>query len=401
MGSVNPTTPSTLPATTTPAAPTPAPAEGETPQAPIADPSSHWSFADGLSAMGSSVASVSKDVGNYTGTFRTGDDGPRFDVLTVGGIVGANAGISGAMALAKRTDPLTGVKMGLGDTLQSTAQTMGTNTLRVTPTLVSAILGPAVADGVTMIAPNLVKKYKNTAEIKDLAVKKQTEKDNQNAKIARAVVGGAVVGLAAGAVFLLKPDLFKGFGVNFVSDEAIQGATHYTTSTGRIGSLTGVLTGKQIGESLKAIGKPLLDGESVNVVKTMAPMARDAAFSNRAVLGTAGGIGTLLLANKTAGADDRDKVKWGAITAAAGALTIGATYGVGKLTERSMLANEGAGGILAKNQMLWKPNIGWIKSYASKIAPITAIPAGTAASQYFNVVSDFDDITSARSPFRK
>jgi hypothetical protein len=66
-----------------------------------------------------------------------------------------------------------------------------------------------------------------------------------------------------------------------------------------------------------------------------------------------------------------------------------------------MLANSGAGGLLAKNDFLMKPNVEWIKKYASTIAPITAVPAGTSASQYFNIVDDFDDITSTRSPFRK
>jgi hypothetical protein len=66
-----------------------------------------------------------------------------------------------------------------------------------------------------------------------------------------------------------------------------------------------------------------------------------------------------------------------------------------------MLANSGTGGLLAKNELLMKPNIEWIKKCATTIAPITAVPAGTAASQYFNIINDFDEITNARSPFRK
>jgi hypothetical protein len=153
---------------------------------------------------------------------------------------------------------------------------------------------------------------------------------------------------------------------------------------------------------MAAIGHPIADGASVNILKTVTPMAKDAVFSNRLLLAGAGGVGTLLLANKAAGEDDPGQQKlWWGLTAAAGAATVGATWGVGKLTQRSMLANEGAGGLLAKNQLFLKPNIEWVKKYATTIAPITAVPAGTAASQYFNIVDDFDDITSSRSPFRK
>lgn len=166
--------------------------------------------------------------------------------------------------------------------------------------------------------------------------------------------------------------------------------------------LSGVLDANQIRTAMAAMGRPIADGAGVNILKTVSPMAKDAVFSNRALVAAAGGIGTLLLANKAAGEEDPGQQKlWWGITGAAALATGGATYGIGKLTQGSIAANGGAGGILAKNGLLMKPNIEWIKKYATTIAPITAVPAGTAASQYFNIVNDFDEITGARSPFRK
>lgn len=388
MGSVNANAPATLP--TTP-----------TTTSTAAQDAGGWDFADGVTAMGHSLGSTMTDAASFAGV-ATDDDGSLragVDPAAFGGFAAATAGPTAIMALRNRVDPLTGATTSYVDRLGATATS---NSIRVTPTLVSAIAGPAIADGITMIAPNLVKKHKDLSTIKDATAKKAAERDNQMSSITRAVAGGAAVGLAAGAAFLIKPSLFKNFGVNFVSDGAIQGLTKYATSAGRTGSVPGVMDATQIGQHLAKVGKPLLDSESVNVLKTTAPMAKDAAFSNRAVLGSAGGLGTLMLADKAAGEDDpeRKRLLMG-LTAAAGALTVGGAYGIGKLTQRSQLANGGAGGLLAKNDLMWKPNLEWFKSYGTKIAPITAIPAGTAASQYFNIVDDFDDITSSRSPFRK
>jgi hypothetical protein len=129
---------------------------------------------------------------------------------------------------------------------------------------------------------------------------------------------------------------------------------------------------------------------------------KDAVFSNRLLMAGAGSVGTMLLANKAAGEEDGDRQKllWG-MTAAAGAATIGATWGIGKLTQGSIAANAGSGGLLAKNELFMKPNIEWVKKYATTIAPITAVPAYTSASTYFNIFNDFDEITAAKSPFRK
>ncbi|MCW2927187.1 MAG: hypothetical protein JWM86_1155 [Thermoleophilia bacterium] len=398
MGSVNANVRASLPTSTTPLVSADADpvADGQSVDE-VGTPST--GFSGGVAMMGRSFGSTLTDAATFVGV-ETDEDGSLragVDPLGLGGFAAATAGPTALMALRNRIDPLTGVSSSYVDRLGSTA---AANSIRVTPTLISAIAGPAIADGITMIAPNLVKKYKDTKDIKSAEDKKAAEKSNQQVKIARAVAGGAAVGIAAGVVFLLKPELFKKFGMG--ATFAAEGSTTFAVNGGSMIKLPGALNADQIRTASAALGKKLLDSDAINIVKTVAPMAKDAAFSNRAILASAGGIGTLMLANTAAGEEDPDRKRlmWG-LTAAAGALTVGGTYGIGKLTERSITANAGAGGLLAKNQMLMKPNIEWIKKYATTIAPITAVPAGTAASQYFNIVNDFDDITSTRSPFRK
>ena len=391
MGSVNTHIRAQLPTTVTATK-----AEDERPVESVGTPAS--GFVGGLSSMGASIGNVLTDAGSLVGV-ATNDDGSlkaSVDPLALGGFGLATAGPTALMALGNRVNPLTGEATPYLDRLGTQA---AGNAIRVTPTLVSAVLGPAIADGVTMIAPNLVKKYKDPKDIKVAEEKKKVEKDNQTAKISRAVAGGVVVGLAAGAVFLLKPDIFKKFGAGVT--HAIEGSTSFMVD-GKLSKLSGVLDANQIRTAMAAVGRPIADGTSVNILKTVAPMARDAVFSNRALVAAAGGIGTLLLANKAAGEDDPGQQKlWWGITGAAALATVGGTYGIGKLTQQGITTQSGVGGMLAKNELLMKPNIEWIKKYATTIAPITAVPAGTAASQYFNIVNDFDEITNSRSPFRK
>jgi hypothetical protein len=383
MGSVNTTPPAALPA------------------------NKGWDLVDGLTAMSNSVGSTLTDAATFVGVDHDEDGNLKAGVNPLGlaGFGAVTVGPTALMAMRNRIDPLTGAATGFGERFGTQA---AANTIRVTPTLISAVAGPAIADGITMIAPNLVKKYKDPKEAtksitnatEKAAAEKQVNKDNQMAKITRAVAGGVAVGVLAGVVFLLKPDLFKKFGDGVT--HAIEGSTTFAVDGGKAVKLSGVLDATQIRAGMAAVGKPIADSSAVNILKTITPMAKDAVFSNRALVAGAGTIGTLYLANKAAGQDDPDQQKlWWGITGAAALATVGGTYGIGKLTQGSLMANGGTGGLLAKNQLLMKPNIEWIKKYASTIAPITAVPAGTAASQYFNIVDDFDDITSTRSPFRK
>ncbi len=398
MGSVNPHVRVQLPPASVTATKADEPRDVEDVGAPASG------FVGGLTSMANSVGNVLTDGATFVGvdTYEDGSLKAGVDPLALGGFGLATAGPTALMALGNRVNPLTGEATPYLDRLGTTA---AGNAIRITPTLVSAVLGPAIADGVTMIAPNLVKKYKDTKDIKVAEEKKKVEKDNQTAKISRAVAGGVVVGLAAGAVFLLKPDLFKKFGAGVT--HALEGSTQFAVD-GKVSKLSGVLDANQIRTAMAAMGRPIADGAGVNILKTVQGMApggvaiKDAVFTNRAIFAAAGGVGTLLLANKAAGEEDpgKQKLMWG-LTAAAGAATIGGTWGIGKLTQHGITAQGGATALLAKNELLMKPNIEWIKKYATTIAPITAVPAGTAASQYFNIVNDFDEITNARSPFRK
>ncbi|MEO6866939.1 MAG: hypothetical protein ABI200_02855 [Gaiellales bacterium] len=397
MGSVNSNARVALP-TTAAALPANADAQPADEQQPAADTSTApdiggGRFTNGLVAMGSSIGSVITDTGSFVGV-ATHEDGSLkagIDIVGLGGAAAVVTGPSALLALGGRINPLDGSKISYAENFGSV---LATNTVRITPTLISAVLGPAAADGVSMLAPNLVKKYTDTRLIKDADAKKQADRGNQMVKLSRAVAGGATVGLVAGAAFLIEPELFKKFGAGV--SHALEGSTAYTVN-GVAGKLTGVLDEAAIGRQLL-----LGAGDKLEVLKTVAPMARDAMFSNRAIVASAGGIGTLLMVNAAAGEQDpgKQKLMWG-LAAGTGALTVGATWGVGKLTQGSIRANGGAGGLLAKNQLLMKPNIEWVKKFTSTIAPITAFPAGTAASQYFNIVDDFETITATKSPFRK
>jgi hypothetical protein len=399
MISVNPKTWAPLPASTPIEAQK---AAEERPADQVGSPGD--GFAGGLTSIGGSVLNTLTDAATFAGaeTDENGNLRAGVDLMGVGGFTAITAGPTALMALANRVDPLTGASSSYVDRLGTTA---ANNAIKVSPTLVSAVLGPAIADGVTMIAPNLVKKYRDTKDIKNAEEKKAAEKDNQYSKISRAVAGGVVVGLAAGAVFLLKPEIFKKFGAGV--SNAIEGSTKFTVD-GKLHKLTGMLDDTAIRNTMAAVGKPIASDAAVTIHKVVQGMApggvaiKDAVFSNRLLMAGAGGVGTMLLANKAAGEEDGDRQKllWG-LTAAAGAATVGATWGIGKLTQGSIAANGGTGGLLAKNELFMKPNIEWVKKFATTIAPITAVPAGTAASQYFNIFNDFDEITAARSPFRK
>lgn len=297
---------------------------------------------------------VIKDFATFAGVETDPDKGLGIKPVNVATITGVNA-LAAGMIAAKR-----GADLGLtrGQLVTESFNQMGVNGIRVTPTLVSAIAGPAVADGVTYLVPNLLPKYK----------KEMSAKDKNIVQAGRAIAGGIAVGVAAGVVFLLKPDLFKKAG--FISEAARSG---------------------------------MITNGAGEVVRQIAPMAKDAVFSHRMILGLAGGLGTLLLANKAVGEkDDQKKLMWGVAAAATGALTVGGIALMPRLTRGAAEASKIAflpGG--ESSAMFWKPNVQWLKEFGGKIAPITAIPAGTAASQYFDIVSDFETITSPRSPFNK
>jgi len=221
------------------------------------------------------------------------------------------------------------------------------NGIRVTPTLVSAVLGPAAADAASYLAPNIVPSYK----------KGMSEGDKSAVQIKRAVAGGAVIGATAGLVWLVKPNLFRSAG--FISDRAVNGFTDTVVRNGQ------------------------------RITRTVQPMARNASFSNRMVFGIAGGGTAAVLGNRALTKDGAERRNLAIGAAAAGAATAGAMALAPRLS-----------GLPTAN-LFMKPNIQWIKEYAYKIAPITAFPAGTAAFNYLDVFGAFGEVTESRSPYRK
>ncbi|MCW2973555.1 MAG: hypothetical protein JWN72_1828 [Thermoleophilia bacterium] len=383
--------------------------------------------------MGNVTAQVLRDVGTVSG-FASDDPEAGYHLnggaiaggVAVGGGISAVAGlarefnkVSEANNVFKAGDILPGIFQG-GPAVAASAG------LKITPTLVSAIIGPAAADGITAIAPNLVKKKIDVSKITDAAEKKKATANNQWSTYSRIVAGGVVVGAVALGVFLLKPDLFKKFGTKLgidgglVTQRTLQGTTHVITSRGNTEVLKGLLSGKaEIAAGLAGIGKALAKGETAQVVKTVGASARSASTSWRAVIGVTGGVGTLLLANKAAGAEGDEKQHYAIAAAAVGAATIGA-FGATGAVVRALEGKGGAAKAITGFKPLWGPgkvelatevnglpgwikkiNWQWFKNYGA-IAGITAVPAGTAAGQYYNIFNgDLDTITKTGSPWRK
>jgi len=194
------------------------------------------------------------------------------------------------------------------------------------------------------------------------------------------LTGGAIVGLAGAVAFLVKPDLFKSVG--FISQEARAGTI---TGQGFHGFFSGVFAGGRAG------------GE---ITRQLAPMAKDAVFSNRMLMGIAGAGAAVVLLNHAVGqTDTSSRNKWLGATAGAAALATVGIIAAPRLTRGAESAAKLA--FMPSGGMFQKPNIQWMKEFAFKVAPVTGGIAGGAASQYFNIVSDFQTITQPYSPYRQ
>lgn len=242
----------------------------------------------------------------------------------------------------------------LGESVRSPStffSAAGMSGLRVTPALVSSVVGPAIADGAAFLAPNLVPKYEpGVSNDKKMWIRAE-----------RAAIGGAAVALGAALVWLKWPELLRPHGMNMISDAAISG-------------------GKM---NLSMMGRTLVEGAA-----DISPMVKDGVFSNRLLVSTVGGLGTAALATKALHEQGDSRRNWGIAAAATGAATVGGVVAAKWLTKGEGLVS------------FWKPNKQWFIDYGSKIAPITVIPAGTAAYNNFTVVDAFNKATDPRSPYR-
>ena len=411
MGSVNATTRMSLPPASVGAA-----SDGS---ASTGQGIPRGSLLNTLDSMGAVTGAVLDDMGTRSGlTHHDEAGGPVLNIGSTAGIGGLALGASGVAGVAKELGraSATNMKPTASMMAASSGQILIGGMLRVSPTLASAVIGPAAADGITYLAPNLVKKHVDTSRIYDSAARAKADKDNQYSRYSRIVAGGAVVGAIALGAYLLKPDLFRGIGGNLVSSKVIQGSTDVITSRGVTHSLTGVLNDTAVLGRLADLGK-LGAGETATIVRTTGPAARSAVLTNRVAVGAAGTLATTLLANKAAGSTGDERRNWSIAAASVGAATLGGVVGIGALTR----ASEKTGGLLSKTGLLHGPgktvvndaalagtafkfpkvNMDWIKSYGA-IAGITAVPAGTAAGQYYNLFGgDFETITRTGSPWRR
>jgi hypothetical protein len=320
-----------------------------------------------FNAAATNSAHVGQDVLYGFGLDTKGDkgvDANKNAIYTLG--IPAAAATAVGVYKATQIDQISGRQF-LLNSAGGAVGTFATGTVKISPTLVSAVVGPAVADGVSYLAPNLVPKY----------VKKSPEDINSKNNISyrRGAVAAAAVGVIALGAFLIKPDLFKKAAIFSVSDEAMNGYTKVRNIT--------------------------RNGATVQTVKTVAGITADPVFSNRVLVGLVGGLTSAYLLNRALSDDDKGiSSKTGIAGAAVGVATVGAIAGMRPLT--NAMAGTNALAHMADDQTLfWKPNWKWMKEFGMKVVPFTATPAYLSASTYFNTFNDIGKITDSRSPFTK
>jgi hypothetical protein len=249
--------------------------------------------------------------------------------------------------------------------------------LRLTPAIASAIVGPAIADGVGYIAPNLMPQYKAT----------MSTDDKTWLRVERAAIGATTVGLGALLIYLKFPQVFTP-------------------------KESGFLRAANMGiDAMK--GGRVFNAEAEGA----AQLVRNGVFSNRVTIGLVGGLATAAVANHALGQkDDGDRKKWLGITAGVAAGTVGAMYGMKYLTKGGIkefsdvtLANgtvqrQLTGYTSAKTAVLgedgvikfWKPNIKWFQEFGKKVGMYTAVPAGVASYNNFTVMDAYGNATDPR-----
>jgi hypothetical protein len=276
--------------------------------------------------------------------------------LLIGGTVSAG--------LAYRTASINAAAVNKAVGVRGTLNEFVLNGIRVTPALIAGVVGPAAADGVSYLAPNLIPKYRRS----------MSDGEKSEVQIKRAIAGGLVVGALAGITWLIRPQLLKPTA-GFISDQALNGY-----------NVARPIGGAGLAKTILAAGEAVPEG--MEVVKRYGPMARDAVFSNRLLLGLVGGGATAYLANRFATAKPEERMQWGLGAAAVGAATVGGVASMRMLTRTATSAR----GILPDAALFWKPNPKFMKEVFMKVIAPTAGIGGTAAFHYFDVVNDFNKI---------
>lgn len=396
---------------------------GTSPAQPL--PTDRNRMLDALDAMGASTGAALADAAYVTQLAEVDETGMHADLGNIaiagGTAAGLGAGYLTVKGLQSRLDS-SGSSRQLLDLAAHGASRLGTlaraNSVRITPTLVAAVAGPAIADGITAVAPKVVKKQRDIASVTNASAKQAAAKDNQWAKYSRMAVAGTGVGALGIGAFMLRPSLFRGLTndtVRFVSDAAIQGRTfasfrHEDTVVGL--DFLGKRSDSEVREALRARGDGRLrDGAELTLRHRQGidpfhgasngDIPGNPVTSNRIAVGALGGAGTLALAGAAAAADPQQQTALWAGTAGVAAATVGGVAGVGALT-RHMVRTRGTDTLLARNAAFPKIPINpdTLRSYG-KVLSVTAVPAATSAGMYYNVFDDFEDIVSTRSQFRR
>ncbi len=263
--------------------------------------------------------------------------------LNVATLTGLNAGIAGLNTMRRMQGNALTRRQAVG----TFADEIKGNTAKVTPTLVAAVAGPAIADGLTYFAPQLVPKFSNKPVPAGQQPAPGLSTNKNDVMFRRGAAAAVGVTALAALAFLVKPNLFPRAG--FISEAST--------------------------------------------------MAKSPVFSNRMLAGLVGGAAAAgLLAKATNPATDNGTPYMIGAGAAAVA-TAGAIAAMPFITRGSTQAMSRA--FMPNATLFMKPNLGWFKDFGTKVVPLTSIPAATSASTYFDIFSDFDKITDTRSPYRR
>nr|AFD03170.1 hypothetical protein [uncultured bacterium W5-102b] len=250
---------------------------------------------------------------------------------------------------------------------------------KLTPALIFGIAGPGIADAVSMVLPNIVKPYK-----KDMSTK-----DKDGVKIQRGSAAGVATTGVAAAVWWKKPDLF--------------------TNKNMFGKFVGGISDVDVtlADGSKGRALPKWMPESMSMRKTMK-------IGNSSLAGVAKSAGGIAVAGLAGAAifnavrGDVDGAKDWASYAGLGVFATMAVAGVIAMKGKPAAAHgvvAGAGSTSKIRLPQLSPEfIKWIKSFATIAAPLSVVPAASAAYNHYDVQDAFGNLVNGkkkRAPTRK
>jgi hypothetical protein len=170
----------------------------------------------------------------------------------------------------------------------------------------------------------------------------------------RGGVGAAAVGVIAGALFLIKPEIFQKFGVGKV----INGTTTFIRG-GQTGTLKGLHDAASIAAHLQKLSDDPISKGAIRIISTSAEETKYVYGGTKQVIEGA---------NRSS-------------------------------AEISKALDDVS--VQVVKQPWYRPMWEWGKQFGMKIAPITAAPAYASASTYYSITSDFSNITKPNTTFTR